>query len=231
MSWNDKQSIEQIFKLKELYGMQHLWETGTFKGVNVRLHSFHWREVHSCDISEEYLGIAKSYVSDRKNIGLWHMPSSDFLKRQVELYRGANCKGIIFIYLDAHFYTSIVKDRWVILKELEALAGFDKCVICIHDFDCSDLGHLCYDGEHMGFPLLLDGLRKINPNFNFYINTKDTCDIYDDETINEREELIVNDVVLDNVRFANSCDRLKYRGILYCTPTELDLNVFNLRKA
>ena len=229
MSWHDKKSIEQILKLKELYGMQHFWETGTFKGVNMRLHSFHWREVHSCDISAENLKIAKSYLSDRRNISLWHMSSPDFLKRQIEIY--GKDKGLFFIYLDAHFYTSIVEDRWVILKELEALAGFDRCVICIHDFDCSGLGHLCYDGEHMGFPLLLDSLRKVNPNFHFYINTKETCDIYDEGTIHEREELIVNEDVLDNVRFTQTSDRLRYRGILYCTPTELDLTIFNLRKA
>jgi len=231
MSWHDKQSIEQILKLKDKYKMSTFVETGVFKGVNVRLHSFYWDVVRSCDISKEHISIAKEYVSDRDNVFIEKSNSADFLRNFVDKYNRDGRSDIVFIYLDAHFYNSIVSERWVVLKELASLKGFKNCVIVMHDFDCCGLGHLCYDGEHFGFPLILDSIRAVNPDIHMYVNTKDMCEIYDEETILERKELIINENVLDNVRFTNSCDRLKYRGILYCTPTELDLEVFNLRKA
>ena len=54
MCWVDKKSISQMLKLQEEYNISQFVETGVFKGVNVRLHSFHWDKVMSCDISDEY---------------------------------------------------------------------------------------------------------------------------------------------------------------------------------
>ena len=63
------------------------------------------------------------------------------------------------------------------------------------------------------------------------MNNKDHCDIHDEKSIYDVQELVVNEEVLDNVRYTNSCDRLRYRGLLYCTPTLLDLGKFDLRRA
>jgi len=233
MSWNDKESISQILKLKNEYDICTFVETGTFKGVNVRLHSCHWKEVLSCDISEEYLSIARKYNSDKKNVVIEKKRSVDFIRDFIKKYNSDKREDIVFFFLDAHFYDKLLspENKWVIVSELRALEGFENCVLCLHDFDCSGLGHLCYDGEHLGFPLIIDKLKKINPDFNMYVNSKDTCDIYDEETIYQRKEIIVNEDVLENVRLANSCDRLKYRGLLYCTPTPIDLSKYNLRRA
>ena len=47
----------------------------------------------------------------------------------------------------------------------------------------------------------------------------------------EVEELIITEDVLDNIRYANSCDRLKYRGLLYCTPNPINTDDYDLRRA
>ena len=140
---------------------------------------------------------------------------------------------MIFFFLDAHFYDPDLPpdEKWVVVNELKALDGFKNCIICIHDFDCSGLGHCCYDGQPLGFPLVLKHLDKINDKFYMYVNYKESCDIYNEETIRTVPEIIVDDLVVDTVRNTNSCERLKYRGLLYCVPDELDLNVFQLRRA
>ena len=134
--------------------------------------------------------------------------------------------------MDAHFYdaTLPLDKKWVVLNELKALKGFKNCVICIHDFDCSGLGHCCYDGESLSLPLLKNDIIKINKDFYLYVNAIDFCDIHTIETIYKIKELIVNENVLDTIRLANSCDRLKYRGILYCVPDELNLDIFKLNR-
>jgi hypothetical protein len=233
MCWVDKKSIDQMMKLKEEYNISQFIETGVFKGVNVRLHSFHWDKVISCDISDEYIAIAKDYTKDRDNIFIEKMSSPDFLKKFIKEYKGDNRDDIVFIFLDAHFYDPDLppEEKWVVVNEIKALEGFDNCVICLHDFDCSGLGHCCYNGQPLGFPLVLPGLLKINSNFNFYVNTKDACDIHNEESILQVSELIVDEEVLDNIRYSNSCERLKYRGLLYCTPEPLDLKGFDIRRA
>jgi len=233
MSWLDKKSIEQMLKLRDLYNISTFVETGVFKGVNIRLHSFHWDTVMSCDIMDEYISISKEYTKDRHNVIIKKESSPDFLKGFINEYHKKNRDDIVFIFLDAHFYDPNLppEEKWVVVNELKALQDFKNCVICLHDFDCSGLGHCCYDGQPLGFPLILEDLKNVNSDFYLYVNTKKQCDIHDEKTIYNASELIINKEVLDNVMYTNSCDRLTYRGILYCTPTKLNLDKFELRRA
>jgi len=233
MSWIDKNSIKQMLKLRDKYSISTFVETGVFKGVNIRLHSYHWDTVMSCDIVDEYIAIAEDYTKDRDNVIIRKQSSPLFLKDFIKEYNYQKRDDIIFIFLDAHFYDPDLPsdEKWVVINELKSLKEFKNCVICIHDFDCSGLGHCCYDGQPLGFPLVLDDLKKVNPNFNLYVNTKEYCEIHNDKTIYDIKELIINEEVLDNLKYTNSCNRLTYRGILYCTPTELDLDQFDLRRA
>ncbi len=65
----------------------------------------------------------------------------------------------------------------------------------------------------------------------FYTNDRENCDIHDENSILEVSELIVDEEVLDNIKYSNSCDRLKYRGLLYCTPDSIDIDNYDLRRA
>lgn len=233
MCWLDKKSVNQMFKLRDKYNINTFVETGVFRGVNVRFHSFHWNKVLSCDISDEYLDISREYNKDRDNVVIKKQSSANFIKDFIKQYEEDGRTDIVFFFLDAHFYDPNLsaEDMWVVEHELKALEGFENCVICIHDFDCSGLGHCCYNGQPLGFPLVMKYLDRINDNFSLYVNKKEWCDIYDEETIREVSEIIVDDLVVDTVRNTNSCERLKYRGLLYCTPTELDIDKFDLKRA
>ena len=222
-----------MMKLKEEYNISQFVETGVFKGINIRLHSFHWDKVMSCDISDEYIKIAKDYTIDRDNVFIEKLSSPDFIRKFIKDYKKQDRDDYVFIFLDAHFYDPDLppEEKWVVVNELKSMEGFDKAIICIHDFDCSGLGYCCYDGQPLGFPLVLPWLLKINPNFNFYVNNKENCDIHDEISIRCVSELITNKELLDNIRYANSCDRLKYRGLLYCTPNSIDIDNYDLRRA
>ena len=233
MCWLDKKSIETMFKIRDKYSIKTFIETGVFRGVNVRFHSYHWEKVYSCDIDDEYILIAKEYTKDCNNVIIEKKSSNVFLKDFIKQYEVDKREDIVFIFLDAHFYDPSLplEEKWVVVNELEALRNFKNCVICLHDFDCSGLGHCCYDGQPLGFPLVLPYLNKINSDFSLYVNTREFCNIHSEKSVFMIPEIEVNDLVIDTVRNTNSCERLKYRGLLYRTPTELDLNEFELRRA
>jgi len=218
--------------------MSTFLETGVFQGVNVRFQSRYWKEVLSCDIVAEYVEDAKNYVKDCKNVFIKNVSSDIFLKEFIKRYNEEKRTDTVFMYLDAHFYNPnhyieevSEEDNWVIIKELQALEDFSNCVILVHDFDCSGLGHCCFDGAPLGFPLILEHLRKINPNFYFYVNTKEFCDIYDIGSVKGNKDVLIDKRTMRVVKQSNSSDRLRYRGILYCTPTKLNLSNFKLVRA
>ena len=108
MCWVDKKSVKNMFKLRDKYGINTFVETGVFKGVNVRLHSFHWDKILSCDISDEYISIAKDYTIDRDNIFIEKLSSPDFLRKFIKNYKEQGRDDYVFIFLDAqHIRTSI----------------------------------------------------------------------------------------------------------------------------
>lgn len=229
MSWTDKKAIEQITKLRDYYSISTFIETGTFKGVNAAVHANNFEIVVTCEKIEEYYWEAKDKLFHFPNVYVVLANSPDFLEHINRLTSGIE---LIFIYLDAHFYDPSLKpeDRWVVIKELQALRGAHNCVIAIHDFDCNGLGHLTYDGQNLNFELLKPYLYGVNPNFHYYGNTKETCDILTKERVSSGEipNLILDDVTDNNLTYAWSNETKTYRGILYCTPTALDLTKFDL---
>jgi hypothetical protein len=233
MCWLDKCAVNQFLTLKDEYNISTYLETGTFRGTNVRFYSFHFPEVIGCDIDDNYIKISRQYNEDRDNVRIEKIASRDFLRNFVAQYYRDKRTDIVFIFLDAHFYNAALmpNEKWVVKEELMALAGFENCVICIHDFDCSGLGHCCYGGEPLGFPLVLPWLNLVNPNFHYYVNDKSSASMVTPEEAVNLKGVVLDDNAMDTIKFANGTDILKYRGYLYCTPTELDLNRYNIRRA
>jgi len=137
-------------------------------------------------------------------------------------------------FLDAHFYNPSlpIEKRFVILDELQALKGCENCIILIHDFDCAGLGHITYDGVSLNFDLVKEGLMNVNPNFKYYINCREYCDIITKEEVIEGkvEGIEPTEDVLDNLNYVWSSPEKTYRGILYCVPKELDLSKYELKE-
>ena len=229
MSWTDKTAIEQILKLRDAFNVNTFVETGTFRGVNAELHAHHFDKVLTCESNPKFVAIAQKRLKRFENVSIYPVASDIFL-RSIREYLGT--EAIILLYLDAHFYDpSLPKSKkWVVVKELKALYGFHNCIICIHDFACEGLGHLWYDGEHLNREVIRDSITQVNPNFHYYTNKREWCDIYNKDTINELP-ITVDEGVRDNLRYANSSNEKKYRGILYAVPDKLDLRKFELKEA
>ncbi len=227
MSWTDKVAIEEVLKLRDEFNITTALTTGTSTGIGEELYAYYFDEVLSTDIEPKYLMIARERLEEYKNIKLFLMPSWGFLSAFVKQYYEQERDDYIFIYLDAHFYDLNFRDRWVVVKELKVLRGFKKAILCIHDFDCQGLGHLVYGGEHLGWNVVREHIKQVNPDFYYYTNKRDYCDIYNEQTVRELP-ITVDEYVLDSIRFTNSSDVKRYRGILYATPRKLDLNKFRM---
>src|SRR3989338_1582117 len=134
MSWLDKTAVEQILKLIDRFNISAFLETGTFKGINAKFQAQNFKEVLTCEISDDYLKAARERLKDNKNVRIFKQSSPDFLLAFIEEYKKKKRKDIVFVYLDAHFYDPSLppEEKWVVVNELRALKGFKNCVICIH---------------------------------------------------------------------------------------------------
>jgi hypothetical protein len=203
-------------------------------GINARMHSKNFKTVFTCEKVEEYYKKALERLVKYPNVVIDLMDSPEFLKKYTEYHNQSKKDEIPFFYLDAHFYNPNLpegKEKFVVLKELKALEGFKDSVIAIHDFD-NGLGHCRYDGIRLDMDLVREDILKVNKDFKFYTNRLESCDIYDTNTILD-SGLEIDYETMDNIRYANSSPRLKFRGILYALPSELkdkELEELGLRK-
>ncbi len=212
MSWTDRSSIKVIKFLRDKYKIKTFVETGTYRGINARLHSNNFERVMTCEKSKKYCEIAKERLKHCLNVILLKEDSPSFLKR-------FNSERRIF-YLDAHFYDPKAKNKFVVLKELKSLTKQKNSIIIIHDFD-NGLGHITYDGQPLDFELLKKDLLNIN-KFHFYTNELSSCDIVTPMIRDiESTGLEVDRETIDNLEYAWTKPEKTYRGILYCLPSKL----------
>jgi|SRR3990167_1497647 len=228
MSWTDKKAMQTINKLRDEFGIRFFVETGTFCGINALVQSKNFEYILTCEKEQKYLDIAAPKLDKAYNVYLYKAHSPVFLK-EIKDNKIIKTPEMLFVYLDAHFYDpSLPKDkRFVVIDELKALTNMTNCIICIHDFDNKELGHITYDDIPLDFDLLKHYLFDVNPNFKYYTNYKEACEIYNEATIKE----LIDDKDADgNIKYANSSDEKRFRGILYCVPKELDLSKYELRE-
>jgi len=221
MSWTDKQSIKVIKYIRKKYDVKEFVETGTFKGINAKLHSVNFPKVITCEKENNYYELASQRLRKIHNVEIIKDTSPNFLDNYSRDYLDNKRKDIPIFYLDAHFYDPKMpkgKGKYVVLKELKEIKM--KSVIIIHDFD-NNLGHINYDGIPLDLKLVKHKLKKIF-NFNFYTNTLGSCDIVKPTYADILDAgLDVDEETLDNLEYAWRTPRLTYRGILYCLPTKL----------
>jgi len=228
MSWSDAGALKEFNKLKDYHSISLFIETGTFHGVGAAVQSANFPKVITIEVNDQYYESACKKLKPYTNVEVIHGDSAKVLYSLRNLIKDEIC---VFIYLDAHFYDGALplNERWVILRELEALKDMDNVVLTIHDFD-NGLGHLTYDGQSMNMKLLSEALYKVYPYFYYYTNTKESCDIITKERVaaGEITNLTLDEVTADNLDYAWSSEDKTYRGILYCSPSELELSRFNL---
>lgn len=229
MSWTDRTRIETFHKLRDEFNVKQFVETGTFKGIGAELFSHYFDVVYTVEHNIEYAEIAGKRLIPRKNVYPYITDSSVFLKEFIRRYDVQKRNDVVFFYLDAHFYNPLlpIEEKWVAVKELHTLRGFTNCIVVIDDFDCNNMGHLVYEGEHFGWGVVAEHIKRVNPDFHYYVNTRDSCRVFDEQTIYETP-ITVDEDVLDNIRYMHSSDEKRYRGALYAVPKRLDLSKYKL---
>lgn len=228
--WYDTLAVAQTLKLRDQFMVTTFVETGCFRGINLKFWSYRFDNVIGVDKSEAYANTTRQRCNDRRQVSVYHNDSAAFLRSFVLAYRAARRTDIPFLYLDAHFYDPA--ERWVVKRELRELQGFPQCIIAIHDFQVPnepDLGHLIYDGEPLSFAVVRDDLAAINPDFSYYTNSREWSVVHTAESISGLPGLTPDADTLETIVYHHR-DWRKYRGILYCTPTPLDLCHYQLRE-
>lgn len=215
MSWTDLESIEHIKKLRDKFKIKAFIETGTHMGINALLHRKNFDIVFTVENNLESYERMSPILSRHKNIYTYLDESKYFLANIVP-----QKKETVFFYLDAHFYDPKLKQKFVVLDELDALKGFKNCVIAIHDFD-NGLGHITYDGQPLNLDLMRKKLLKVNPKFKFYTNELSSCRIKKLEEAESWDEF-------DNLKYVWSKPEKTYRGILYAVPKEVKIDGLKL---
>ena len=214
---------ENVVKLKDEFNIKNAVITGVGYGGDAELYGHHFSNVFGVDIDETTLKIARKRLSYLKNVHLLNMKSVDFIK-----LHEAGWWTTLF-YLDAHYFDPNLKQKWVVVDELKALKGSKDAIIVLHDYDNGELGHLIYSGEPLNWNVVAAYLHEVNPDFHYYTNTRAMCDIYNEKTI-KKSVLHVDEYILDGLRYANTSDVKKYRGILYAVPRELDISKYQLKE-
>lgn len=229
MGWTDKQCTKTIHDLKNEFNVQYYVETGTYRGQGTHYWAHHFDYVLTCDASPQfYMEAYNKRLHKLNNVLQCLTPSANFLPIVKSMLNDAPA----IYYLDAHFYdpTLPMEKRFVVQDELKALRNTKNCIIIIHDYDNGALGHITYDGIPMGWNIIGDLIQEVNPDFKYYTNTKEFCDIITMNDINERkiDGMDYHEDYEDTVNFVWSNEQKTYRGLLYAVPKELDLTKYKL---
>jgi len=223
--WMDRISAANVIKIKDIYKVSTFVETGTFRGVNLKFWASYFNNVIGCELNTEYYAITKDrldHTYNKINYQLINKSSPEFLSEYAAQYKQDKRTDYVLFYLDAHFYDSALTNKFVVLDELKALKGMTKAIIVIHDFDVSGLGYIEYDGQPLNFDLVKDALREVNPEFDYYRNTRERSDVHNLDSIKYCFGLDADADTIETINYHQE-DRLKHRGILYCLPRLYDL--------
>jgi len=226
MSWTDEHILEVIKKLRDEFNVSTFVETGTFKGINAFVQANNFKHVITCEKVESNYLIAKDRLKNKPNVKVVHEDSSEFLRKFVIDYKKNKLKETVIIYLDAHFYDPTAIDKFVVLNELKALQGFKNAIIIIHDYD-NGMGHICYDGVHLGNDLIREDITKVNKKFVYYTNEPENSKVFTEINL-DKIGLEKDKDAIDNIRYAWTSERLTKRGLLFALPRKINKHKYQL---
>jgi SAM-dependent methyltransferase len=214
--WPDKAAVATVCRLRDMFGVRTLVETGTAHGIGARLWAQHFRIVVSCDIDAKMVAAARARTKDLLNVFIIQQDSPVFLREFRERH---DTRRHVIIVLDAHWYA-----KWPLLEELRALHAFPYCCIVIHDFKVPGMGFVSYNGQDLDLDYVRDALMSVNPNFHLYTNYPEACDIVTKDEVAQGK---VPGLELDPetewvLDYAWSEESKRLRGILYAVPVALD---------
>jgi hypothetical protein len=219
--WQDKEAMRTIDQFRQEFGLKLVVETGSHVGESTEVLAYYFDKVLSCEIDLTYYLKAIERTKNLTNVEIEPIQSDIFLK--------SIGSEPAYFFLDAHPFNNSAGTDWPIEKEIPALGKRDNCVICIHDYDNGELGFIYDDNRKLDWSMVGHLLKEVNPNFHYYTNTKEFCDIVDEVTVKEVPVTVDADII-DCIRHSinGGGDVTKYRGILYAVPKELDLTKYKL---
>jgi len=135
-AFNGDKFIEAEFlQLKKKYNIKTVIETGTYYGVTTEFFAKNFDNVHSIEINETYLNVAKEKLKYYKNCKMYHGSSSELLFNILKEF-GENT----IIFLDAHWWKNPLLDELKAIKQ----SGI-KPILVIHDFKNPEHPEYNYD--------------------------------------------------------------------------------------
>lgn len=154
---------EEFIKIKEIFNIKNVVETGTCLGSTTMFFSENFDNVFSVEINDTYLQIAK----ERNPNANYYLGSSDILLPSII----ENLVDKTIFFLDAHW-----ENHCPLLAELDCISKMeDKPIIVIHDFFVpnSNLGYDAYNGQVFNFDWIKSKLDSIysSENYEYYYNT------------------------------------------------------------
>lgn len=182
--YHDAIAMQDAEALVKKYGINTVFETGSYHGRGTLFFSSLVPVVVSCDIDERYWNLAASniraagacfdtsqpgakvIIRNGRTIVLCHGNSPTVLHQM--LSSGGFAKPYLF-YLDAHW-----NDYWPLLDEIReiAAAGVSQSVIIIHDIKVpgKDFGYDTYKNQPLDLDYVKPELLKVNPDYKFRFN-------------------------------------------------------------
>ena len=160
----------EISKLVERWGVDVIYETGTYRGFTTIAFSLMCEKTFTVEVNQDnFEGACALFESihERGEIIADRGSSAEVLQHTIAEAEG---KRALF-YLDAHWET-----EWPLLAELDAISNSvgPKPVIVIHDFkvpDRPEFGFDSYQGSDLDLDYVTDGLTSIyGDDWNYYYN-------------------------------------------------------------
>lgn len=161
---------EEFLKLKEKFNITTAVELGSCVGGTTKWFGENFEKVHTIEIQENFLEIAKERCKELNNIS-FHLGSTIYLLDKVL----AQCDHNTILFVDSHWSELPLFDELKLIKASGLMP-----VIAIHDFKVPEeplLGFDSYNGIDISFDNIkkyLDDIYGSEDGYDYHYNTADT---------------------------------------------------------
>jgi len=158
---SDTKVCEEILKLKNLFDIKCVIETGSYEGNTTKFLGENFEKVLSVEITDHFFQLSNQKCNHLKNVEIYKDSSEKFLSEI--LPKIENDYNFVMFYLDAHW-----ENYWPLQDELIAISKSfkNRAIIVIDDFFVPNR-NFQYDSYH-----------NVKCDFSFIEKELNTC--YDD---------------------------------------------------
>jgi hypothetical protein len=166
---SDPQVENEILKLKKLFNVETVIETGTYIGETTKFFCENFKDVYGIEISENYYTKTKDTCIEKNNLNLILNSSTNFLNDN--LLEIGKDKEVILFYLDAHW-----DNYWPLKDEIDAISKnyFNRAIIVIDDFYVPnrDFQFDTYNDNVCNYDYIKNNIENCYDGFQYYFLNK-----------------------------------------------------------